>query len=91
MIIFASWQFPHIFHNEGITRLVMDDTLVSQREQKIHVRTTKTSIKENNNNNNNNLVVAKCSFLPRFNQNKLGGHQVFFQLFTLEIGGHQVV
>lgn len=48
MIIFASWQFPHIFHNEGITRLVMDDTLVSQREQKIHVRTTKTSIKEKN-------------------------------------------
>lgn len=42
-------------------------------------------------NNNNNLVVAKCSFLPRFNQNKLGGHQVFFQMFTLEIGGHQVV
>jgi hypothetical protein len=64
MIIFASWQFPHIFHNGGITRLAMDDTLVSQREQKSHVRTTKTSIKEKMKRKEKNLVVAKCSLSP---------------------------
>jgi hypothetical protein len=42
----------------------MDDTLVSQKEQKLHVRTTKTSIKENMKNKNKIMMVAKCSLSP---------------------------
>jgi hypothetical protein len=64
MMRFVSWQFPHIFHNGGITRLAMDDTLVSQRGQKLHIKTTKTSIKEKIKRKENNLVVAKCSLFP---------------------------
>jgi hypothetical protein len=46
MMRFVSWWFPHIYHNGGITKLAMDDTLDSQRKQKLHIKTTKTSIKE---------------------------------------------
>jgi hypothetical protein len=52
------------FHNGGITRLTMDDILVSQREQKLHIRTIKTLIKEETKRKEYNLVVAKCSLSP---------------------------
>jgi hypothetical protein len=35
MVTFAMWQFPHTFGNGGITRLTMDNTLVTWEKKTI--------------------------------------------------------
>jgi hypothetical protein len=81
---FASWQFPHIFHNGGITRLAMDDILVSQREQKLHIRTTKTSIQEKTKRKKKEF--GGCQMLPfsqHLTKTNLVAIKFFFPTFTL--------